>query len=377
MSNQVPSPRPSPANSSRRSSPPGPSHAPLSRVSQLALLGSQSDLEPDKRPDRGNVYVNKSELHSFKADSPRADLDQTIKCAKLATDELPSLISFEKTLEGRFRHFQASFTEKKEPPQKRPKPVTAEKTRPSFQMGSKFERMLSVSGAKGPGNRPSFFELGTEGGPNEEETRSLLGKRERLEDHIQCVNPFPFKSPSKRSPRKLSEKQKIRILTRKILKSYKLNVKMAINVFKKMCIMNVKSPNSANLKGNSNAPKSFVLREEDLDTNSHHLPNATESKSQSRQEERIKAPPNSKRRKRAVSQSCREFRLWTELLDKIKRDSERRRRRRRPKKKESDRFSFRKIERRSFDAKQIMTVQGAYEFLDLSFKNINKDKDNN
>ena len=63
----------------------------LSKASHLALLGSHSDLNPDQKTNNEKIFVSKSELASFKANSPTVKMNDLFFKSRIIGSNLPSL----------------------------------------------------------------------------------------------------------------------------------------------------------------------------------------------------------------------------------------------------------------------------------------------
>lgn len=356
----------------------------LSIISKLALLGSQSELEYDPKTKRQDVFVNKSELASFKADSPPVHMDESFFKARGTPKELPSLLPLDKTLEGKIKFIRGSFTEKKNSDRIQPKlqPKHAQVTRPSFAINSKFEPLFKSGRKLFHNTKTSLFGKDLEFENKKTFKKFFLGKRSSMNDSVKKMKSLPLKVPAKHNTQKFSEKDKLKIITKKIIRSYKFNIQMAMNVFKKVCIINHSQAISKQSKSNLNVPKSFVLKlEESCSENMKELTNEdneTQTMKDLLIKNSIRAPPNSGLRKISISKSCRESRLWTQLLEKHTNDMKKKKRRRKRKTvNQSELFSFHKMEKTNLDASKVIDINGKFEFLDLSFKNINKEPQDN
>ena len=359
-----------------------PSPQALSKASHLALLGSQSDLDTDPKTNKNQIFVNKSELASFKANSPEVKMDDHFFQNRLKKKFLPSLFSLDKKLEGKIDFFRDRFTEKKEKNRNPPTDKIIGETKHTVNIKSNFEHFLKSEKINILKNKTSLIDREMEFTFQGKEGRSsLLGKRKISQD-IQNMRALPLKSSLKKIPRNLQEREKVKILTRKILKSYKFNNKMANNAFKKVCQINIQDRGSDSSKTHSNRPKSFVLQINESESEGEGEREEGGRETQTMQDlfakrDKMVVPPNSGLRKDRDSKKCRETRLWTQVLDKIKLDAKKKKRRKRKSLRNEESFSFHKMEKTVIKKKNTVDMNGVFEFLDLSFKNINKDTSNN
>jgi hypothetical protein len=289
--------------------------------------------------------------------------------------ELPSLFPFEKTFNKKFRFLRGSVTGKKNLDQNHRIQRTENdgSTEPSFAINSKFESLVKSGRKNFKNNRTSIFSRQFDFQSKKDFFNSKLGKRSSIDFGIKNM-----RSSTKQTLSKNKEKEKIKTLTRKIIRSYKFNVQMAMNVFKKVCFIN-EPECSKKASSKPNIAKSFILKLNNEDQENVSLDQENETKTMKNlfSKTNVVAPPNTGIRKISVSQSCRESRLWTKLLEKINNDSNKKKKRKRRKVSSGETFTFHKMEKKQNDSKKIVDINGKFEFLDLSFKNINKDQDHN
>jgi hypothetical protein len=362
----------------------------MSRISRLARFGSQSELECDV-PQQHQGEISKSDLGSFRAQSPEVRLDDMfIREHRGHKQLLPSLISFEKRLERGGRGFEEREHDALIRGKQSKGGMRIEKgeigTRPSMNINSAFEHYLNSDRKH---KRPSKESLmGTDLGFKSihgSGKKQLLGKRGSFFEEASKTESQILDLMSAKEFNALMEKEKLKIVTRKIVRSYKKKNRMAMKIFKKICIMEPTTPEPNPAKPHSNNPKSFIIKldskaQESLSESgrvpSIHREEEFEAPGTVSLDENVQAPPNSTQAPKKMSQGCREKRLWSDLFDKLQKKSKNKRRRRGGRKAQSEVYSFNRMERKSDEKSVVVDIKGKFEFLDLSFKNINKETNN-
>lgn len=355
----------------------------LSRASKLALLGSQSDFDHNPKPQLGRT-IDKDRLGSFKAYSPQEPLDDEFLQRRKREGMLPSLMSFEKKFVLGDLALEGGAGGKVKGKEGRLQAVA--ETRPSVNINSTFKEFLKSDQKHVQRNRVSLVEddLGVkslEASPR----RVQLGKRAQMEPAEETGETPTLRRVPRALFDNLLEKEKLRIVTRKISRSYKKKNRMAMKIFKKVCLIEPEALARDSAREHSNQPKSFVIQEGANPEGEDALLNRGSPMRREEPgrelgtvslDENVKAPPNSAKRRANVTQSCRETRLWSDLFDRILEKSNKKKSRRKRGGKGREVYSFGKMERKPEEETKVVDIHGAFEFLDLSFKNINKETNN-